>query len=393
MTVFTYSKWLKIGITFFLILLIGVFTVLIFMPFFDSETSINSAYIIAPISISFIFLCLLGIRDLFVSNVIITKTYITAKNVIFDRKLRLEEIKGYKKVKNYILVYPKSKLKKKLKISNYISDNGEIEYWLQNNFIDLNLLEEEKEIKEFYKNSEYGISFREKNEMLKKAHLASKWIKILSISLTLLCLLFGKYFSNQYFVFILLFIPLIIIFIVFYFKGIIKYNEKEEDENTIYPTVLWGFLLPIFGLFLYVMFYINILKYDAVWSPLIYATLFIFFLCIYGSKEYKVQNSKAIGTILSLFVFSAMYCYCFIIIYNVFFDDTNTKLYIATIKDKRISKGKTTNYYFLLNNKELSENDKEFSVSKVIFNEKNKGDLVNVFVNQGRLNIPYYLIE
>ena len=280
MGTYSYSKGFKIGITVFLILLIGVFIALIFMPFYDEKTSVNSIYIIAPISISLIVLCFLGIRDLYVSNVIITKSFISAKNVLFNRKLGIEEISGYKKVKHYILIYPKSRLKKRIKISDYISDGGEIVYWLQDNFVDLTLKKEQKEEKEFYRNSEFGMSFQEKEGLLKKATKTAKWIKIVSVSITLLMLFLAKYLKNEYFVYILVFIPLLIIFVVISFKGIIKYEEKKEDEKTIYPSVLWGFLAPIFGLLLYVMFAINILKYNADWEVLAYSTILVFFLCV-----------------------------------------------------------------------------------------------------------------
>ena len=393
MTEYRYSKWYKIGITFFLLILIGVFIGLIFMPFFDDKTSINSIYIIAPISISLIVLCFLGIRDLFISKVIITNTFISAKNALFDRKLSVKEIKGYKKIEYYILIYPKGKLKKRIKISDYISDSAEIQYWLQNNFVDLNLLEEEKEEKEFYRNSEYGMSIQDKEMLLKKANKTSKWVKVLSISITVLALFLGKYFNEEIFVYLLVFIPLIIIFIVIFFKGIIKYDEKKDDKNTIYPSVLWGFLAPVFGLFLYVLFFINVLKYDAIWVLLAYSTLIIFSLCIYGSKEYKLEDAKVIGKMIGLLLFSAMYCFSVIIIFNVFFDNSNSMLHKASILEKRISKGKTTSYYFILNNKNLSEKAEEFNVSKLIFNAKNIGDSVKVFVNEGKLNIPYYKIE
>lgn len=393
MTEFTYSKWFKIGITLFLCILIGVFISLVFLPFYNEKMSPNAIYIIAPISFFLTILCGLGIRDLFISKVIITDTFISAKNAISDRKLRIEEIKGYKKVEKYIHIYPKSKLKKKIKISDFLSDSASIYYWLYNNFTDLNLQEGHKEEKEFYKSSEYGVSLEDKKMLLKKAHKTAKWIKISSIVITVVVLFLLKYFGNKNFIYPLVFIPLVIILIVLFFKGIIKYDEKKEDEVTIYPSVLWGFLTPVFGLLLYTMFSINILKYDLVWSPLVYSTLIISFLCIYGSKEYKLENAKAIGTTISLFLFSAMYCFSVIIITNVFLDTSDEERYKAPIIEKRISKGKTTSYYFTLSNKDLSEKSKEFNVSKNVYNLMNIGDSVNIYVKQGRLNIPYYKIK
>ena len=393
MVIYTYSKWLKIGITFCLLILIGVFGALIFMPFFDDKTAVNSIYIIAPISIPLIILCLLGIRDLFVSNVLITNTFISVKNTLFVRKLRIEEIQGYKKVEHYILIYPKGRFKKRIKISDYISDNGEIYYWLQDNFIDLNSAEEEKEEKEYYRNPEYGMSIQEKDILLRKAQLTAKCVNILSIIITVLFLFLSKYLKNEYFANVLVFLPLIIILIVIFFRGIIKYDEKREDEKTLYPSVLWGFLSPIFGLLLHVMFSINILKYDSIWNLLFYSTLITFFLCIYGSKEYKLDNAKVIGTIVSLFLFSALYCYSLIIVFNVFFDSSISKSHQAFVIEKRVSKGKTTSYYFKLFNEELSKKEEEYNVSSSLFESKNVGDNITVLVKQGKLNIPYYKIE
>lgn len=390
---FKYSKWSKVGLTFFLILLIVVFIACIFMPYYNNKLPFNSIYIIAPISFGLILLCCLGIKDLFVAKVIITDTYISAKNALFDRKLRVNEIKGFKKVEKYILIYPKGNLKKRIKISDYLKESSSIHYWLYNNFKDLNIDEGEKEEKEFYKSSEYGISLKEKENLLRSAHKIAKWLKICSISITILCLFLVKYLGNQNFVYPLVFIPSIIILIVLYFKGIIKYDEKKEDEKTIYPSVLWSFLTPVFGLLLYVMFSINILKYDLIWNILIYSTLIVFFLCVYGSKEYKFENAKAIGTTISLFLFSGLYCFSVIIIVNVFFDDSEEELYQAPITEKRVVKGKTTSYYFTLNNNKLSDEPRDFDVTKTVFDSKRIGDSVDVSVKSGRLGIPYYKID
>ena len=68
-------------------------------------------------------------------------------------------------------------------------------------------------------------------------------------------------------------------------------------------------------------------------------------------------------------------------------------LQVASVLEKRVHKGKSTSYYFKLNNKNLSKNAEEFNVSKLIFNAKNIGDTVNIFVNEGKLKIPYYKIK
>lgn len=390
---FTYGKWFKIIMLVFLIILTAVFLILLFLSFFDAEAPLQNLYIIAPISISLISLCLLGIRDLFVSKVILSVDYISAKNCLSNRKLRIEEIKGYKINKEYIFIYPKNNFKKRIKISNFISDDGKIIFWLKNNFTDFKLADEEKEEKEFYRNSEYGVSSKDKIEFLNRAIKIAKFTKITCISLTLLVLFLIKYFNEDSFIYILVFLPLIVIFIVIFFKGIIKYDEKKEDEKTIYPNVLWGLLAPIFGLLLHTLFTINILKYDAVWDVLIYATFIIFFLCIYGSKDYKFSNVREIGTVFSLLLFSAMYSYSLILISNKFFDDSTPILYKASIMEKRISKGKRTNYYFKLYNKKLSKDKEEFYVTKFLYNTKNVGDSIKVKVKQGKLNIPYYKVE
>lgn len=392
MKVYRYGKFIKVvGLISAIILLIASIGIL-FIPDLNKNPDLNVYYILVPFSIIFFPLSILGIRDVFVSKVILTDAYIESINAIHTRKLRIEEIHGYKQGKNYIHVLPKKRLfKKKLKFSNYISNAWEIEDWLLFNSTNLDLVEEEKEVKDFYRNSDYGLNDEEKEKKLTKARKTTKIVNLISIVLTIAIFFFNEYYYITRLV--LLSLPLIIILIVMLFKGIIKYGDLEEGEETMYPSIFWGFAAPIFAIFLKTLFTINILNLENLWSYLILLSVFVFSLCVFGSKEYIIKNTKSYGKLIFVFVLSLMYSYAAILYFNASLDTEASEIFSTIIKEKRISKGKTTSYYFKVSNKNKIEHGEEFTVSKLVYEDKNIGDSITFELKKGKFNIPYYKTE
>ncbi|TMM31916.1 hypothetical protein FDT66_00145 [Polaribacter aestuariivivens] len=278
-----------------------------------------------------------------------------------------------------------------MKFSNYLTKSWEIQDWLASHSHNLNFLEEEKEIKNFIRNTEYGFSEQERNLRLEKAKKTTKIVNIISILITVVVIFFKDFFNIS--IAILLFVPLIILVIVLSFKGLIKYGDKEGGESTIYPSIFWGFSAPIFLMFLLILFTIDILNTKNLWLPLILTSIFIFILCIYGSKEYIIKNIKSYGKIIMLLVLTTMYSFCIIMSFNSYFDESKVKSYNSILLEKRVSKGKSTNYYFKLYNKSLSKQVEEYNVSNSLFKRKNIGDSITILVKEGKLKIPYYKIE
>lgn len=390
---YKYGTFLKVlGITCALILIFFSIAVF-FIPNSDNVAVFKLNYILIPISIIFFPLSVLAIRDVLVSKVIITDSFISSKTAVSFRELRVEEISGFKSEDNYIHVYPsKRSFKKKLKFSKYLSNIHEIERWLYNHSENIELIEEEKEINDFYRNSEHGFSDVEKKHKLQKATKTTKIVNTTSVLFTIAIIFFKEYkLINSI---ILISIPILIIGVVFYFKGLIKFGDKEEGETTIYPSVFWGIASPIFLLFFNTFFKINIFDYKNVWLPLISLSLTIFILCIVLSKEHIIKNNKFYSKIILLFVVMLMYSYAILIYINVFFDKKEEEVYKGIVKEKKISKGKYSDTYSLiLNVDDLNIESESFEVSINAYEKSEVNDSVKLILNEGALKIPYYDVK
>ncbi len=390
---YKYGTFLKIlGIICALILLLFSIAVF-FIPNSEKEAAFNLDYILIPIAIIFFPLSILAIRDVLVSKVIITDSFISSKTAVSFRELRVEEISGFKRGDNYIYVYPsKRSFKKKLKFSKFLFNVHEIENWLYSHSKNFDFQEQEKEIDDFYKKSEYGFSDTEKVNKLQKATKTAKFVNTISILFTIAAIFLKEYKLIS--TVVLISIPILIIGIVFYFKGLIKFGDKEEDETTIYPSVFWGLASPIFLLFFSVFLRINIFDYENVWLPLISLSLTIFILCIALSKEYIIKNIKSYGKIVLLFVVIAMYSYAILIWINVFFDKNGEKIYKGIIEKKTISKNKYSDTYNLtLHIDDLNIKSEKFKVSSEIYKKVEIKEPVKLILNQGALKIPFYNIK
>lgn len=392
MRIYTYGKVLKIfGFISALILMFSSIAIF-FIKDLDKNPNFNLYYIFIPFSIIFFIISILGIRDILVSKVVTTDSYILSINAINTRKLRVEEIQGYKRGRNYVFVYPKKRVfKKKLKFSNYLSNVWEIENWLNSHSHNLDTLEQDREVKEFYKSTEFGFNDHDKERALKKAKKTTRIVNAISVILTITAIIFKDYKIIS--AIVLICIPLIIISIVFYYKGLIKYADKEEDETTIYPSVFWGIAAPIFLLFLIIIFTIDIFNTYNLWLPLLLLAIVIFILFIVGSKEYQVKSKKSYGKLIMLLLISLMYSHILIIFLNVTLDESKAIIYKSKVLEKNISKGKTTSYSLIFDIKELNVVKEKFNVSSSVYNKVNVKDSVVFLLKEGLLNIPYYNIK
>lgn len=390
---YKYGIFIKvIGIICSLILM--AFSIAIFfIPDLDKNEAFNLNYIFIPLAIIFLPLSVLGIRDVLVSKVTITNDFILSKTAISSRKLRFEEIFRFKYGENYIHVYPtKRSFKKKLKFSKFLCNIDEIEVWLLKNYENIELVEKKEEVKEFFRDSTHGFSDLEKRNKLQKALKVAKGVNIASVVFTVIALFLKKYVLIN--AFILISIPVLIIGVVFYFKGLIKFGDKEKGELTIYPSVFWGMASPVFLFFLSILFTVNIYDFKNVWLPLTSLSFTVFILCIISSKEYIIKHKKSYNKITMLFVITVMYSYAILIFINIFFDKNNKESYKGFIEKKMVSKGKHSNTYNLvLNVNDLDVKSKNFTVTKSIYKKAKIKEDVKLILKQGALRISYYEIE
>ena len=139
-------------------ILIIAFTFLFFAPFFDDNTSFESAYWYCPLSIISIILTLTTLLDAIYGKLIINHNSIRIKSTFINRTLKFHEIKGFKTNDKYIYILPKNKNQKRIKQHLYIKKNGELIQWLSMNFLNLDEQKKDNETKTILRNHAFGMN-------------------------------------------------------------------------------------------------------------------------------------------------------------------------------------------------------------------------------------------
>ncbi|WP_224998754.1 hypothetical protein [Cesiribacter sp. SM1] len=368
--------------------LIALFGWLLILPIKAGTTSPNISWIFIPVSIGMMALMIVGVIDAYKSRLIIDKEKIASISTLSKRELKLHEIKGYTVNEQYIIVEPKDKHKKKIKISKYVSKTHEITLWLSKRFPDLDLITAKEEEQEILTNQNLGWTTKIREEKLKKARKTAKiinWAGGLSAAWTF-------FYPTPYQLAILsaMAIPVIALVAVKLSDGLIRIDERK---GSAYPSVIYGLIYPSLGLMLRAFLDFDIFEYDNVWGGTILLTLTFVGLVFLIQKELSFKNKLDYFTLLSISLFLFFYSLGTIIHINCYYDDSQAEQYEAKILNKRVSSGKSTSYYFELSPWGRKNEIDEVTVDKSLYNRMEVGEEVKIYFKNGKLDIPWFMVD
>lgn len=228
-------------------ILITAFSFCLLMPIIpglENEVAGDVYWFMAALSVVMIALCVIAILDTIKGRFVIEKNRVYTIGAISKKELFFHEIKGYRIVDKFIFIEPKDKNAKKIKINNYFGKISEIREWLIANYPNVALIEEKEEKEEILSNQEFGWNKEEREQKLSQASKTAKVINILGGAIALWTLFFPK--PYLYAALASIVFPIICIFIIKFFKGLIRINHRV---NTAYPTAFFGLLSTVAAIF------------------------------------------------------------------------------------------------------------------------------------------------
>ena len=381
------AKGWAIFIYLFAPLLIGLFGWLLIVPFQNGDFSANASWILIPISIAMIVIMVYGIIDAYKGRLIIKEDKIITIRSFSKRELKFDEVKGFTVNEQYIFVEPRDKEKKRIKISKYIGGYSEILIWLSERYPDLeeeNTLKEEQEI---LNDKTIGWTREVRDEKLSKARQTAKlinWAAGITAAWT-----FFYPIPYQYSILTAMIIPIVALFIVKFFKGLIRIDDKK---GSAYPSVIYAFIYPSFGIMLRSLLDYEIFDYENVWLLTIAIAVCFLFLLLFKQNEITFKKKMDFVTVGSLSLFLFAYSFGVVIHYNCYYDESESEYFTAKVLNKRVSSGKSTTCYLKLSTWGPQKNVEEVSVGKDLFKRTEIGEQVNIYFRQGKLGIPWFIV-
>jgi len=300
-------------------------------------------------------------------------------------ELKFSDIKGYRNRDKYLLIEPLSKDGKRIGLR--LSQPGTIQLidLLKSRFDDLDLREREEEHKNILDDLRYGKTIAERAEKLEDATGASKLINAIGVMILLLSFILK---IEKYTVAVAIAAPIVFIIILRIYKGLIRIGTSKSSP---YPSIPFGLAAVIICLIIKCFRY-SIMDYHHVWQPALLVAMVLVVILMVANKSFsRISESRIMGIVL-IMICSFLYGFCTVVCLNCVYDTSNSRYYQARVLDKWVSNGRTKAYHFKISQWREGGDTENIQVSRQMFDRINIEDPMNVYLYEGRLKIPWYVI-
>lgn len=338
-----------------------------------------------PLCVGMILLFVYALIDVNKGMVLLTGEYILQRDVFFERKIFLDQIKGIRLTEHYLIFEPEGD-SKRIKVSRYYKDFRSLVNWANENYADLDYLEKVKSEIQILSNNEFGITPAHREQQLANARRICKYLNNGVWLLVIWLLFFPK--PYELVVSVAVIFPWILIGVGYWYRGIVQF---DDDKKSAYPSVTLALALTALSLLLRVIFDFNLLDYHLLWKIIIPVTLLMTVVYVLPMNV-KINSVKQVFLLTMVTLFMLCYSFGAYVSINCLLDSPG-KIYTTTVAGKRISKGKTTTYYLELNPWGDRKEIEDVKVSRERYESIDIGEATEVTQHQGALGTPWILVE
>lgn len=351
----------------------------------SSETSVLMFHLIAVLCIGCaIFL----IREIKISKFVITVDRVYLVSMIYKRTLHFDQIRGWREVEQELHILPNDDSLKKIRVTTYFKESGEIRYFLSLHFPNLDILEAEIEEQDIIKNEAFGSTEEARALRLEQARKTARYTEWVGWSIAAWLFLYPHPYRLSVAAGIVY--PLLAIGICFLYRGLIR---GDGDKNSAHPSVMTTFVVVSVMLALRAMLDINTLSYSNGWIPMAIIGIIIFVLYQIPTEGFSFAKKSKYVTFFLLPIFTFAYGFGVVVLINVLGDQSDPMAYPTEVTDKRVSSGKTTTYHLKLKKWGDLTEDEEVSVTRSQYDGTSVGDSIEVYQYEGLFKMPWIELE
>lgn len=367
----------------------GVLLLFPIIPDFNFDINKDVYYwFLLPLSVTMLFVIIVAFVNTIIGKFVIDKNKIYTTGLFNNKQIYFNDIKGYRITEHFTFIESISN-KTRIKLSNYYENRNELHDWLIWNYKNLNELEIIQEKQEILSKQDLGWTIEEReSKFLKYKRLAKilNWSGgIIAIGTTLLLK------TSDYIILLCIVYPIFCLLAILFSKGLLTIDERNE---AVYPSVFWAFFAPTSVIFLRALMYFKIYNYDNVWLLTAVIAFSFFFTLIINNRGFVFNKFERTSTILIFSVFIVFgYSFGTVINLNCTLDDSKPMKFKTIVLDKRITKGKSTNYYLTVSQWNNQKEPKEENTNESDYEIIKKGDTITINFYEGKLNIPWYEIK
>jgi hypothetical protein len=193
-------------------------------------------------------------------------------------------------------------------------------------------------------------------------------------------------YPEPYILAVILNIVLPIVGIYFYirFNKFVEFDEKKQSNNPNVSTIIF---MPSLALALRAIMDFNLFYKFQLWLYIIVITLIILVVILLNTEEYKTKKWLPIP--IAIFIFS--YVFGIIVLSNCLLDQSIPTRYTSYVREKHISRGKSTSYYLTVDPWGPVLTTEDVEVSQHLYENVEKQENLYLYLKKGFLGIEWFI--
>jgi hypothetical protein len=241
-----------------------------------------------------------------------------------------------------------------------------------------------------------NFSLRKKNDTLaftpghggkreKAAAACAKWMNACGFILLFWGLLYPQPYAKV--IVLLIAFPVLTLLVLARFGGLITLDVDRYHKDR--PHLLLAFLAPICVIGFRAVYDWNILRWHGFWLPFMGVTIVFFLLTLVLAEDIRAK----VSLIITALVFSAVFSFGTLLSLNCILDSSLAVVYQAKVLNKSVSHGKSTTYHLKISPWGINRKASDTHVQPDLYERKKIGDTVEIYTHQGRLGIPWFIVQ
>ena len=345
-----------------------------------------------------VFIILLGIvivRQIYRLSLTADRYSIMIKNAFSVRTILLSDIDGYRRVssgyrwsKDYVFIVLKNG-GKRIRIPQTLGGRPELLRWLADNYTDIDLRENRKELEVLLENEQFGATRQDRMARLKSARNFEKYSGIAG-----LVLFFWSFFESQPYeltMIVLFVMPWAAVAVTWYYKGLMKLYKKKSSP---YPSMVPVMFFTIFSAWVSVLRDYQLYEIEKrAWLLFAGAAMLAAMICVFVCWQGIVTSGRKVLTYSFIFVLAGLYSYSLLIFTNCYYDRSNPDVYPVEVRGKRMTSGNSASYYLELSAWGPYKNGKQTEVPRSFYEGVKEQDQVNVVSKKGKWKMGWFWLE
>jgi len=381
------SNTSKIGLYVLVVLLGGTGVIVVGLALFGT-------HVVQPVPLLIIGLLLLAgawcfLREITRFSVVVDEQSLTVVRAFTSRSELLDDIAGYRSGNKNAILLELKRGGRPLTVPGSIGQRDEMVEWLREKFPDIDAQRADAVQEEVIHDERFGLTEEDRKRRLLRAWKLMAYSTLVTLFFIAWVIVYPHPFEPMMLIF--LGVPLVAVWLTWYYKGLLRlYFSKTRP----FPTLLVAVVVSEFAAFFALLWNYNIYSFvGRSWELVLGAAVVVAIVWAMACWTATAGEKNLFAIYGGLLLVASLYGYDAIVFANCAYDRQPAVIWRVGVKDKHVSRGRSTTYYVRTSHWGKFRIGNSVQVSSSFYRSVAEGDSINVYLHPGIWGIPWYELK